>query len=258
MIDAIHNGAGERLDFAWHDGDPDRRDLLVLGHGVTANKDRPFLVALADAAAAAGIHTLRVSFAGNGDSEGRFEDATVTKEVGDLGAVLDAVGAATAAASETAGGAPWRIVYAGHSMGAAVGVLRAAEDPRIQGLVSLAGMVHVHDFAQRKFGDQQPGASCMWDKPECPLSQAYMDDMAALQTVVGSGGSIHVPWLLVHGTEDTVVPLKDAEDIREVAPGSPELVLLPGADHVFSGAATDSMVAAVVPWLQRAPLRPGG
>ncbi len=100
---------------------------------MTAHKDRPWLVTLAGALSGAGLASLRVSFAGNGASEGRFEEAVPSKEVEDLGSVLDAL-------------ERWgveSIGYAGHSMGGAVGVLRAASDPRIACLVSLAGMVHV-------------------------------------------------------------------------------------------------------------------
>src|SRR5205814_8306115 len=113
-------------------------DVVVFVHGLTSHKDRPWLTALAEAMAAAGTAALRFSFAGNGGSEGRFADSTLTKEVGDLGSVIDGL---TAAGCE-------RIVCAGHSMGSATSVLRAARDPRIRALVSLAGMVHVWRFMQ--------------------------------------------------------------------------------------------------------------
>ena len=250
----IRNPQGERLDFSFHSGAPqsggsDNRTVLVLGHGVTANKDRPFLVALAEGAAAAGMDVLRFSFAGNGESEGRFGDATVSKEVGDLGAVLDALEAAASGDGEQP--SPLRMLYAGHSMGGAVGVLRAAEDPRIGGLVSLAGMVHVYRFAQRKFGELQPGRDCMWDKPECPLSQTYMDDMAQLGSLVELGAGIRVPWLLVHGVGDTVVPVEDARDIVAKNRTGAQLVELPNADHVFSGDGQQAMLDVVLPWLRQ-------
>ena len=116
----------KKLDYAFHCGNAASKHIIVLGHGVTGNKDRPFLVALARALEAEGFNVMRVSFAGNGDSEGRFEDATITKEVEDLGSVLDALDG-------------YAICYAGHSMGGAVGVLRASTDARIQHLISLAG-----------------------------------------------------------------------------------------------------------------------
>ena len=93
---------------------------MVLAHGVTAHKDRPLLIALAEACSAGGLASLRISYAGNGESEGRFEDSVPSKEVEDLGAVIDAV--------EQWGVA--RIASAGHSMGGAVGVLRTSRDAR--------------------------------------------------------------------------------------------------------------------------------
>jgi len=241
-FEGITNAAGERLDHAFHPGDGANRELVVIGHGVTANKDRAFLVALAEMVAASGRSALRFSFSGNGDSQGRFEDSTITKEVADLGSVLDAA-------------SDWRVTYAGHSMGGAVGVLRASTDERIERLVSLAGMVHTAEFARRKFGDQTPGDSFMWDKPECPLTQDFMDDMHRIGSVLEKGREVRVPWLLVHGDADTVVPLTDTTEIASVADAArTEVVELPGADHLFDGAATEAMTRAVLDWLDRTPL----
>ena len=242
MLGEIRNAQGELLDYTCAVGANGLRDLVVIGHGVTANKDRPWLVALADALAAAEVATLRLSFSGNGESDGRFEDSTISKEVEDLGAVLDAIHGA---------GPGSRILYAGHSMGGAVGVLRAATDPRIHALISLAGMVHTQAFAVRKFGDLAPGSALMWDKPECPLSQSFMDDMATIDSVLDPAAAIAIPWLLVHGSGDEVVPLQDSRDARAAAGARPELAELPGVDHVFSGAGTPAMTAVVVPWVRR-------
>ena len=234
MFGIIRNPSGEVLDYTFHAGAPGSRRIAVLGHGVTGNKDRPFVVALAEGLAAAGIHALRFSFAGNGASEGRFADATISKEVADLGAVLSALDG-------------YSVCYVGHSMGGAVGVLSC--DERIGRLVSLAGMVHTHAFAKREFGAEVPDEGCMWDDPDCPLSQAYMDDMAQLDTVVERGAAIAVPWLLIHGSEDDVVPIADAHDILARAGANAELVVIDGADHVFSEH-VQVMVEKVVNWLR--------
>ena len=237
MFGTIRNSSGEVLDYTFHAGAEGSRQIAVLGHGVTGNKDRPFVIALAEGLAAAGIHALRFSFAGNGASEGRFADATISKEVADLGAVLNALDS-------------YSVCYVGHSMGGAVGVLRASRDERVRLLVSLAGMVHTRAFAECEFGDVVPDEGCMWDEPDCPLSQAYMDDMAQINTVVGRGAEIAVPWLLVHGREDDVVPLADSHDILAQAKDHAELVVIDGADHVFSEHA-QVMVEKVVGWIQK-------
>ncbi|MCA8925133.1 MAG: alpha/beta fold hydrolase [Planctomycetes bacterium] len=234
----LRNAQGERLDYACAGGaGPDVAGLLVvICHGVTANKDRAWARTLAAELADAGLPSLRFSFSGNGASEGDFRASTVTKEVADLGAVLDAVA-----------GRPLCVV--GHSMGGAVGVLRAASDPRIGLLVSLAGMVHTAAFAERKFGALTPGRDLMWDKPECPLSAEFMDDMRRVDTVLPRAAEVTIPWLLVHGTEDTVVPCSESREAAAAAPRA-ELVEVPGADHLFSGDHERFMAQTVVGWLR--------
>jgi uncharacterized protein len=259
MFDQIKNAAGERLDTTFTPaaagssagstansaadsgpGSGSGRELVVIGHGVTANKDREWAVTLSKALASVGYPSLRFSFSGNGASEGSFEDSCPSKEVEDLGAVLDAT-------------EDWHVTYVGHSMGAAVGVIRAATDPRIKRLISLAGMVDTADFARRKFGKQAPGSSCMWDKPECPLSQQFLDDMNQIASVENLGAQITVPWLLIHGTEDDVVPFQESERIAALPAHEVKFITIPGADHVFSDDATRAMALSVLAWLPDVP-----
>ena len=169
-------------------------------------------------------------------SEGQFVDCTSSKETDDLGSVIDAVG-------------DRKICYLGHSMGGAVGVRRASSDSRISSLVSLAGMVHTEEFARREFGGETPDAGFMWEEVSCPLSSTYMNDMAAIHSVVDLGAQISVPWLLVHGTEDDVVPIGDSRDILAKATNSPEFFEIAGANHLFSDDALPVMVGKVVEWV---------
>ncbi|MED5585749.1 MAG: alpha/beta fold hydrolase [Verrucomicrobiota bacterium] len=238
MNTEICNEAGEKIDYSYHDGGSD--SIVVIGHGVTGNKDRPLVTALAEGLKAAGISALRFSFSGNGESGGDFRDATITKEVADLGAVLDALEGETG-----------HIIYAGHSMGGAVGVLRAASDSRIKALVSLAGMVNTGKFAETEFGDVVPGEGNMWDDEDCPLSQAYMDDLRGIGTLVEQGSQVQVPWMLVHGTEDDVVLIEDTHDIFERAAGDKQKLIIEGSDHVFSQAEhMCEMVEGVTNWIK--------
>jgi len=238
MISEIRNAQGEKIDFTYHEGNAASKKIVVIGHGVTGNKDRPFVVALAEGLAAAGVNALRFSFAGNGDSEGTFTDCTITKEVADLGSVLDAL-------------ADFEVCFVGHSMGGAVGVIRASEDARIKQLVSLAGMVSTKKFAETEFGEVEPDKGFMWDDEDCPLSSAYMADLRGIDTVVERGAQIKVPWLLVHGTEDDVVLIQDTKDILAKAGDNAEYVELPGSGHVFADEHCQPMVDAVTAWVKK-------
>ncbi len=237
-VSNIRNRKGLRIDAAYHAADGSDW-LAILGHGVTGNKDRPLLVGLAEGLAALGVPCLRVSFAGNGDSEGRFEDVTVTSEAEDLVDLLDLRSSGR------------KIVYIGHSMGGAVGTLVAAkEQSRIQFLVSLAGMVEVADFFQREFGEEEPGRGLMWDEPDCPLSQVAMDDAAAVGSTLAAAAEVTQPWLLIHGTADDVVPVEDSRAAVEAAATRTRLVELPGEGHMFSEGVYGRIAREIVDWIE--------
>ena len=131
-----------------------------------------------------------------------------------------------------------------------MGVLRASQDKRIDMLVSLAGMVHTKIFAQTEFGDVTPAEGFMWDKPDCPLSSVYMNDMRQIDSVADRASRITVSWLIVHGTEDDVVPIGESRAIFENANQPKYLIEIEGADHVFSDESTSVMVTHVVAWVQ--------
>ena len=238
MNETITNPQGEILDYAFHDAGSRTRDLLIIGHGVTGNKDRPFVVALAQSVVSEGLSVLRFSFSGNGASGGDFRDATISKEVDDLKAVVTAA---------VANG--FKVTYAGHSMGGAVGVLAAASDDRIRNLISLAGMVNTQAFYEREFGEETPDKGCMWEEPECPLSSKYKNDMYDISSVLKDASAVQVPWLLVHGDADDVVPIEDSREIFAAANEPKQLIEIPGANHVFSGEGEGPMVEAVISWL---------
>lgn len=233
----IFNEKGERIDVAF-DAGTRGGVMVVLGHGVTGNKDRPLLMAVAVGLAKKGWPCIRMSFSGNGKSGGCYEEATISKEIGDLRAVLRTVPQES------------RIAYIGHSMGAAVGVMKASRGIMIQALVSLAGMVHTADFLKREFGDVIPGKGNMWDEEGCPLSQEYADDMNRIGSLVGTAAQVRQPWLLIHGEADDVVPVQDSIDAFEAARCEKKLIKIPNAGHSFDEKSYPLIVDAIDAWLK--------
>lgn len=233
----IRNRSGESIDYTFHPGT--RSDaLVILGHGVTGNKDRPLLVALADGLSALGWPCLRISFAGNGNSEGRFEDSCVSKDVRDLQAVLDMVPENVS------------VAYVGHSMGGAAGVLAAARDLRIRGLVSLAGMTHTAAFVEREFAGVIPDEGFMWEDADFPLSRSFVDDLNLIGNTLSAAESVTQPWLLIHGEADDIVPIQDGRDAFAAATCEKQWLEIAGAEHSFDDASYPEIIAAVDPWLR--------
>jgi pimeloyl-ACP methyl ester carboxylesterase len=237
-MNSLANTSGEKLDHTFHPGN-NRGTLLILGHGVTGNKDRPLMVALAEGLSECGWPCLRISFSGNGLSEGRFQESTITKELADLKAVLDTVPQEI------------RIAYAGHSMGGAVGVLTAATDPRIRALVSLAGMTQTAAFAEREFGMVKPDEGCMWDEESCPLSTHFMEDMRRIGNTLAAAAEATCPWLLIHGDADDVVPIQDGLEAFAAANCEKEWLAVEGGEHSFGEESYPRIIEAMDRWFTK-------
>lgn len=233
---AFMNRHGEKLDSAFHPGS--RKDkLVIIGHGVTANKDRPLLKAVADGLAAKGWPCLRISFSGNGDSEGDFRESNVTKESEDLADVIAMIPDKT------------KLAYVGHSMGGAVGIMTAAAEPRIKVLTTLAGMVQTAEFVEREFGEVTPDEGFMWDEKDCPLSSEFVRDLELIGDLLLEVENLEVPYLMIHGTEDDVVLPSDSEEAMEAAEEPKRLVMIDGAGHMFGDDSYERIVNTIHGWL---------
>ena len=234
-MNEITNAAGELLDHQFHPADG-RGNLVILGHGLTGNKDRPLLVALAEGLAQHGWPCLRISFSGNGESGGRFVDSCITKQVEDLKAVLDNVPDHV------------RVAYIGHSMGAATGLLTALEDLRLRAVISLAGMTQPAEFAAREFAGVTPDEGCIWEDEDFPLSSTLVDDLKRIDSLLPVLENLIQPLLLIHGTEDDVVPVDDSRDAARAKAGS-EILEIPGAGHLFGNDTYPLLIATIDRWL---------
>jgi alpha/beta superfamily hydrolase len=240
MLGIIKNKKGEKIDYTFHYGSEKNRFLLIVAHGVTADKDTPIVTNLAEKVATEGMSVLRFSFTGNGESEGRFEECTISKEIEDLQSILTIT---------TEHG--WRPIFAGHSVGSAVGVLTASIDSRIQLLISLAGVVSTEVFCETEFGTVTPGEGYMWGNSNCPLSQEFVNDMKQIKSVLPRASGLELPWLLVHGTADEIVPITESNLLLSNVENTRELVEVDGADHLFSGNSTNILADCVIDWLGR-------
>ncbi len=230
------NECGEKLDLSFHGGT--RNEVLViLGHGLTGNKDRPLIRALAEGLSACGWPCLRFSYSGNGESDGEFSESTISKEVSDLRTIIDSVPPSK------------KIVYIGHSMGGAVGVIAAATSIRISALVSLAGMVQTGNFVQREFGDLTPGKDMMWEEKDHPLSKRFVEDLKQIDHTLRCAEELVQPWLLIHGEDDDVVPLSDSQQAFDAARGNKKIEVMAGAGHVFEETGFDPLIEMIDAWI---------
>ncbi len=67
--------------------------------------------------------------------------------------------------------------------------------------------------------------------------------------------SIRSPTLIIHGSDDLLVPVRYGEELARLIPGA-TLVVLPGAGHMYVTDATEAAGSAVLSFLAAHPLEP--
>ena len=115
------------------------RPAVVLCHGMESTKEGVKHQALAARLAARGYGCLRFDFSYVGESEGSFEDLTISGEVDDLTGACDHLWA------EGVG----EIGVIGSSLGGTVAVLFAAAEPRVRALVTIAAVARPLGLVER-------------------------------------------------------------------------------------------------------------
>lgn len=149
-----------------------------------------------------GLDVLLFDYRGYGLSTGR---------PGEHGTYLDAR-AARAALAALDGVRSERIVYLGESLGSAVAVELALEAPP-RGLILRSAFSSVRALARFHY----------------PLVPALLVPNA--YPTLKRMGAIRCPVLLIHGTEDEIVPLAQAEALLAAAPEPKRLARIEGASH---------------------------
>jgi pimeloyl-ACP methyl ester carboxylesterase len=217
------------------------RSAVVIVHGFKGFRQFGAWPSLARAFALAGHAAVNFDFSHNGiDEQGEFTRLdlfrlnTHSRERSELHAVLDAL-----VSGRLTGYPVPRVGLLGHSRGGAAAILTASEDPRVRALVTLAS---VGELGARWSAEQvaawRRGEDVYVDNARTgqrmPLSPEYWRDLQNHRVrfdLAAAAARVRVPWLIVHGDQDTTVPLSEAHLLFEAAGDQAELMVLEGADH---------------------------
>jgi pimeloyl-ACP methyl ester carboxylesterase len=193
-------------------GRTERRGLIVYLHGVADNRESG--VGVARRFVPKGYDVLAYDSRAHGDSEG--EDCTYGfYEKRDLSRALDAVGAETA-------------VLFGSSMGAAVALQAAADDPRVRGVIAQSAFSDLETIARER-------APFVATAAEIEEALAIAETRGHFRVAAVSprlaAARIRVPVLLIHGAEDRETSAAHSQRIHDVLSGPRRLLLVRGRGH---------------------------
>lgn len=247
------NSRGQRLSAMLHKcNSAENSPLIIICHGFTADKigTNQLNLLLANSIQRAGFHALRFDFLGSGDSDGSFlEDTTVSGWREDLSNVVECVRDHIDLRHSP-------VYLLGHSLGGCVVLLHENNDVKIRGRILLAPVIHpASNFQNIIFGLERwnkalSGAtiSNFLDKGFSISKNFVYDLVESNHLPLQSANSYTDPILLIHGTNDQVVPYEGSVTLFQQYQGEKELHSIAESNHVFLNF-MDEVQDKVINWL---------
>ena len=225
---------------------------IILCHGFSGNSSGTIAPYLSEKLSKDKL-ICRFDFSGQGQSEGKFYDSSITNEITDLAKVIEFL---------KENYEPNKIILLGHSFGAVIAMLYAAQNP-VDGLISVAGAGDLKkcidlEFSEKNLNDfAEKGETEIinWSKKgELDLiGVQFLEEMKKYSTVEAAK-EIVAPVLFLHGDKDDVVPLSATEEIYTLVKSPKEFKIIDGADHIFNCFKTkekiDELIKYISEWMR--------
>lgn len=216
--------------------------LMLHGYGSDKNEVGAMYTRLAEALAAQGIGSLRIDFAGMGESTASTLEYTWDSQIADAAAALDWL------ASQD-GIDPERLGVQGFSLGSMVAAHLAGTDPRVTAFGSWSGAIYNGDQGWyipsieecAATGEGHLELDLGWRTLD--HSCEFFDTMAA-STALEDFAPYANPLFLLVGSADTSVDPSVSEDAATVSASEDvTLQVIEGADHIYNVLTDDQALA---------------
>lgn len=218
------------------EGGADQAVLLVHGASVT-REEGGFFTRLAASLAGVGVASLRFDLPGHGESEGHQEDLTLSAVLNTIRAGLDHL--------RTLDSSPEISLIAASFSGGTAAYYAAKRPAEINRLVLFNPLIdYKHrfvdekrswesDYISAKSGRQLLDQGYVGHSPSFKLGRPILNEVFWFHPRTALP-EITAPTLIVHGTEDTFVPVTSSREADEQLTCKHALIELEGAQHGFA------------------------
>lgn len=222
---------GERISTFIHVPDKTPAPAIIFSHGFTGNKIEAhrLFVRAARRASKEGFVAVRFDFRGSGESDGEFEDTTISSEVSDLNAILNFIVEKKEVVKE-------KIGLVGLSLGGVVSIITASKNPIVKAVCTWSSPAYFKPPPKSSFlGDLSQLEKGYLDLPSgYRIKRSFFEDAQKYDVLDSCAKISPRPLLIIHGSNDNIAPIDHAQALYEEAGEPKKIVIIEGADHSFN------------------------
>jgi len=221
-------------------------NFVIFAHCFTCNKNLSAVKNISRALTSNGFGVLRFDFTGLGESDGDFSDTNFSGNVEDLISAANYL--------EANYKSPTLIV--GHSLGGAAAIFAASQINSIKAIATVAAPSnpkHVQRLLHNSLEEIKAIGKAIVNLGgrNFTIKKQFIDDLET-NGLSKATKNLRKPLLVMHSPQDTIVNIKNAEDIYVAAHHPKSFISLDGANHLLSNKEDSIYVGNVIAgWAKR-------
>ena len=192
--------------------------IVIISHGFDSNKESKVYVELQNELNEAGIGRLRYNYYGRGQHYVKNAKYSITRDI-TLSKCVDSLKAAISFVHSRGN---YHIGLVGSSFGGLISLITASQNSNIQALALKSPVTKPIEFWKQRLDDEkiekwkQEGVMHYNEHGEnFELNYDFWEDLLVYDTLK-MARNIGCPVLIVHGGSDTVVPIKQSQDLAKI------------------------------------------
>lgn len=207
-----------------------KEEVVVIVHGYSTDKNRSSAKQMAEELTQRKINSFRIDLDGCGESEGEFENQTITSAADDISSAIELM--------KNKGYK--KIDLFGSSAGGLSAMAAALKHPEINKIalkspVSDYPAQKLRKHGQKYIDDWKEKGSTIYtsgDGRQLKVNYTFFED-AKKHVMYDKVKDIKCPALIIHGTKDDTVNIEDSRKLVKGFPNA-KLIELKGADHALA------------------------